>query len=299
MCSSDLWSSVGAGPPRGNRDVERLRGVMASSSNWFRSGDSGRRPGRSRNALNHRVHHESLERRSLLSGVPVDASLLDSRAAETRTLDDGMSCVGNPGVSITAIPSHFAAVEGDTLSAAARQSLAAGIAAADAALNRVIASETFDEILVESFGRAVTDTAGFQAALASLRESLSSGGLVVTVEVLPTGSLDGHPGAYATAGADGAERIYLDAGWLSSTGDASAIAKVLLEEFGHAIDRRLNAAIDSPGDEGELFADRVEEAPLAAEELARILGEDDSGMVSIGGMTVPVEVAAEIGRAHV
>ena len=67
---------------------------------------------------------------------------------------------------------------------------------------------------------------------------------------------------------------------------------MLLEEFGHAIDRRLNPGLDSAGDEGELFSDLVSGAVLSPEEYSRIIVEDDAGTLSLDGANVAVEFAA-------
>lgn len=69
---------------------------------------------------------------------------------------------------------------------------------------------------------------------------------------------------------------------------------MLLEELGHAIDRRLNGGTDSPGDEGQWFAERLLNGPLSAEQQALIGAEDDGTRFVIEGVTVAVEQAAPV-----
>ncbi|MEL0589047.1 MAG: VWD domain-containing protein [Planktothrix rubescens PR222] len=71
-------------------------------------------------------------------------------------------------------------------------------------------------------------------------------------------------------------------------GNVGAIASVLLEEYGHYIDAQINA-IDSPGDEGELFADLVQGKALSQSELLGLWGEDDSAIVVWDGEGVSIE----------
>ncbi|BAZ50329.1 YD repeat protein [Nostoc sp. NIES-4103] len=68
----------------------------------------------------------------------------------------------------------------------------------------------------------------------------------------------------------------------------NAIATVLTEELGHYIDSQLNP-IDTPGDEGELFAAIVDGVELTPGQLQAINVEDDHNIVTINGQTLRVE----------
>ncbi|MEB3884561.1 hypothetical protein LKE08_14090, partial [Lyngbya sp. CCY1209] len=75
-----------------------------------------------------------------------------------------------------------------------------------------------------------------------------------------------------------------------NSGNVNAIASVLLEEYGHYIDAEMNA-IDSPGDEGDIFANLVVGQGLSESELLALWGEDDSAIVVLGGEEVAIEQA--------
>jgi peptidoglycan/xylan/chitin deacetylase (PgdA/CDA1 family) len=110
-------------------------------------------------------------------------------------------------------------------------------------------------------------------------------GRLPKIEVV--GDLGGARAAYA---ADN-NRIYLSQSFLlANQNQAQAIADVLLEEIGHAIDKRLNET-DTPGDEGELFAALVNNRTLSSSELARIKSENDSKTLLLGGKLRTVEQA--------
>ena len=65
---------------------------------------------------------------------------------------------------------------------------------------------------------------------------------------------------------------------------------MLLEEFGHAIDARLNPDGDSEGDEGERFAAVVVDG-ITVNEAAAIKTADDHTTLQIDGEAVEVVLA--------
>jgi hypothetical protein len=108
------------------------------------------------------------------------------------------------------------------------------------------------------------------------------------VVVLPASAMPTAAGAYAiTTGT-----IYLNQAWLQSS-SRERVLQVLTEELGHHLDGLLNV-VDTPGDEGELFAILAKGVALRHEELQRIQKEDDLAAVRIKGMPIETEQAATI-----
>jgi hypothetical protein len=108
---------------------------------------------------------------------------------------------------------------------------------------------------------------------------------VPAIEIRPAAEINNARGAFAAA----TNTIYLSQELVNeNTGNVGAIASVLLEEYGHYLDAQ-NNAIDSPGDEGELFADLVLGKGLSQSELLALWGEDDSAIVVWDGEGVSIE----------
>lgn len=118
-----------------------------------------------------------------------------------------------------------------------------------------------------------------------LRQSLIQGKLQPKLEIRNNWEMPGLAGAFqapTTAWPQG--RILLNRQWLAKA-DAAAIEAVMLEEFGHAIDRQLNGAKDSTGDEGERLSALLRgQTPSTAS-----LKEDDSQDLLIDGQRIRVE----------
>ncbi len=70
--------------------------------------------------------------------------------------------------------------------------------------------------------------------------------------------------------------------------DVGTIAFVLLEELGHYLDWQLNQ-VDSAGDEGAIFANKVEGNILDEATLAALKAEDDHATIILDGMVVEIE----------
>ncbi|HWI14906.1 MAG TPA: VCBS domain-containing protein, partial [Burkholderiales bacterium] len=234
-------------------------------------------------------------------------------ALEPRVLFDGVAITDIPDVSTKPTPSAEAAATHDPLvvligdaspaqrtqsestgphnlivsgeeraAAPARAALEQSLQLAERHLADLVHDAGYDAVMREIYGGDVTDD-----ALQRLREDVARGSLGVRVELVAPDVLYGNAACYAAAGPGGGERIYVNADWLAHASRDEA-ALVLLEETGHAMDRRLNA-VDTPGDEGELFSYRATRTPLDAAQYDRIRGEDDSGVVQIDGRSVVVE----------
>ena len=145
-------------------------------------------------------------------------------------------------------------------------------------------------MLQEVFGQAGTDPTIFQSALADLLTTIGGTGLRIDVDLRSNAELNGAAAAYAAIGHTGSERIYVNGDKINS-GELTVelLTSALLEEYGHALDQRLNSGVDSPGDEGQLFASELTGTTLTAEQRALIAAEDDSAALTIEGVRVLVE----------
>ena len=83
------------------------------------------------------------------------------------------------------------------------------------------------------------------------------------------------------------QKIYLNKNWIKNSSKEDFLI-TLTEELGHHIDYKLNT-IDTPGDEGFLFASKLFEKNLDQKSRERISSEDDSKTLTINGKEIPVE----------
>ena len=90
----------------------------------------------------------------------------------------------------------------------------------------------------------------------------------------------------------GGEVIFVNADWLNAGPSAAWITSVLVEEVGHAIDQRVTAGGDTPGDEGEAFAAAMFRVAFSPQDTARVAAEDDSRLISVRGEVVAIEQAS-------
>jgi hypothetical protein len=114
---------------------------------------------------------------------------------------------------------------------------------------------------------------------------LGNTSILPKIEIRSASEINHARGAFAGA----TNTIYLSEEFLEeNNGNIEAIASVLIEEMGHAIDFKVNTS-DTPGDEGELFSDLVRGVVVSEGELQRIKGEDDSAVVTIDGQALQIE----------
>jgi len=169
--------------------------------------------------------------------------------------------------------------------------LQAGILIAQARIHRVAASANYASLMTDVFGRTTTDTRAFGMQLGLLQQTLVSGGLGVRVEVLDNQQMPMARAAYTPFGPDGKETIYLNRAYLTESNSPDQVADLLTEEFGHALDQRLNGGMDSPGDEGEWFSRLASGGQPNAGEMLRLASEDDHDTLRIAGKTLAIEKA--------
>ncbi len=137
---------------------------------------------------------------------------------------------------------------------------------------------------------AAPDTT-WNAAASDFLTAFQAGTATVRIELRSSLELHNAQGAYSPTGTTGQPTVYLNADWLATGPSAGAIERVLLEEYGHYIDKRINA-VDTVGDEGELFSYQVLGQTLSAAQLDAIRAEDDRMTITIDGQTLVVEMAA-------
>jgi Peptidase family M23/FG-GAP-like repeat len=107
------------------------------------------------------------------------------------------------------------------------------------------------------------------------------------VRILSADVLSAANGAYSSE----TDTIYLSRDFLmENAANPAAVADVLLEEYGHAIDAKINT-VDSDGDEGEILASVVRGEVLSDGELLALKVEDDSGVITLDGEEIAIEQA--------
>ena len=118
-----------------------------------------------------------------------------------------------------------------------------------------------------------------------LISDLIAGENAPNIEILSQEQLQGVSGGYDSV----TGTVYLSQDLLA-TSDASQVADVMLEEWGHHLDAQLGNG-DTPGDEGAEFSQRVLGESFTTSELDALRSEDDTVSVNINGQTVELEAA--------
>jgi serralysin len=143
-------------------------------------------------------------------------------------------------------------------------------------LNGFAADPLFAEQFELVFGKSISSSA-FRAALASLPQ----------FEVRSDQDLNGALGAFSAQ----TGKIYLTESLVK--GDPVQFNAVLLEEIGHYLDFHFNGAIDSAGDEGDIFSRLVRGNRIDAVTLQALKAENDWATVTIDGQEVAIEQALD------
>ncbi|MGL5062267.1 MAG: hypothetical protein ACRC62_20010, partial [Microcoleus sp.] len=133
-----------------------------------------------------------------------------------------------------------------------------------------------------AFGKSFDVERAIELASAWVRGDFSG---FPEIEIRSEAEINGALGAFSAA----TGKIYLSQEFLvKNAANVTAVAGVLLEEFGHFVDAQINK-IDAIGDEGEIFSDLVQGRALSQEELAHLKGEDDSVLVFLDGELRAIE----------
>lgn len=92
--------------------------------------------------------------------------------------------------------------------------------------------------------------------------------------------------------------IYLSDSFVNrNSNNPQALAEVLLEEYGHLIDPEINI-IDSPGDEGEIFAMISQGKEIPDFTLEAIQNEDDTGIIYFDNQIRNIEYSDNLSDLH-
>jgi subtilase family serine protease len=118
----------------------------------------------------------------------------------------------------------------------------------------------------------------------SAEQFLQGVAVLPEIEVVTDSELQGALGAFSSQ----TQKIYLSQGLVA--GDSARLRSVLIEEIGHYLDAQVNS-VDSPGDEGAIFAAVVLGQDLSASQLAQLKAEDDHGVIDLNGEVIEVEQA--------
>ena len=139
-----------------------------------------------------------------------------------------------------------------------------------------------DEEFLTKMNQAFDNNLSAEEA-STLIQDLASGEILLKIEILSPAELNNAHGAF------GESIIYLSEKFLSKNiANPEVVASVLLEEIGHYVDRELNS-IDSPGDEGNIFAKLVRGETIAQADMTTLKAEDDSAIVFLNGEKLAVE----------
>ncbi|WP_395764323.1 VCBS domain-containing protein [Stutzerimonas balearica] len=153
---------------------------------------------------------------------------------------------------------------------------------------RQFLAESSDAQLFELFnGEQASPDEAWSAELAKLRASITDGTLTLGVQLLDNATIQGALAAYAPQSAGSEAVIYLNRDWLEVL-DASQVARLLTEEYGHHLDYLLNQGGDSAGDEGQRFTTRVNGG---ATDGLGFAADDDHGTLQLDDHSQAVEFA--------
>ncbi len=150
-------------------------------------------------------------------------------------------------------------------------------------LAKLAAQSNFESIMTTAFGANIN-----RAKIAKLRKQWLTGdfSLIPPIEILSNGELGNANGGYAGS----EDTIFISSDFLAQqNGNSNNITGLLLEEFGHKLDRFFNGNVDSAGDEGDIFSRLARGQTLSAQTLARLRAEDDTALITVAGRVVSIE----------
>lgn len=126
----------------------------------------------------------------------------------------------------------------------------------------------------------------------TLINDLQTGKIQITTELRDSTDLKGYLAAYNQGITGENERIFVNRDWIEFGVGREMIRNALLEELGHAFDRRLRPNQDTNGDEGERFSRSIIGGDLNEPGFLEQSLEDDHSAILIDGEQLEVEFAS-------
>lgn len=157
-----------------------------------------------------------------------------------------------------------------------------GLQTAIGQLKKFVTDPAFSEKMTIAFGEGLD----WESAT-SLIQILSNSQSLPPIEIFSAKDINGYNGAFDVI----TNTVYISEDFLlQNANNPDAIASVLLEEIGHSIDSRVNA-IDSVGDEGEIFSALVRGTTLSQTDILALKSENDQVTISPNGKSILVETS--------
>ena len=161
--------------------------------------------------------------------------------------------------------------------------LATSLQTAIGQLKKFVIDPVFSDKMTISFGSAI-DLEGAKYLI----QELANGQYLPQIEILSAKDINGYNGGFDVL----TNTVYISEDFLlQNANNPEAISSVILEEIGHFVDARVNA-IDSVGDEGEIFSALVRGTNLSPADVLSLKSENDQATISPNGQTILVETSA-------
>jgi len=136
----------------------------------------------------------------------------------------------------------------------------------------------FQENIATAFG-AGADASSFRKAW---RSPLFND--IPTIEIRKSSEINGANGAFSID----TDKIYLSEDLFKGPKNIKLIAGVLIEEYGHYVDSKINVT-DAAGDEGAIFSALVQGQTLTTQQLSAMRAEDDHATITMDSITIEIE----------
>lgn len=162
---------------------------------------------------------------------------------------------------------------------------------AESLVKNYLDSHTNSELFALFNGGRTDMDADWVERLDSLRAALVDGSFQLNVVEMDSASQFTAVAAFTAEGPNGQPTVFVNSYWFGMF-DSPDATRALVEELGHAIDKYLNPASDTAGDEGEAFADSVINGMVSAEAFALLNTQTDQGTVMVDGVSYDVEFAS-------